>query len=368
MHLHLVLTAPTDRRTYVSITASAPPPFIEQDETDNSRSATLHEAAAVRYVDVALSVRATVLRPGADDRYAVPVRVRVSGPAAGQASRITYTVEGGFFVATDGSPRRMTTRPADEATPTFSVRPTDPRAPVVTISGSVRPLHDTNSDTDTVDLPLQRYDVSLGDLTATTEHADEDGDQRFSAPFESEGLRGVTFELADGPAGTRLIQQSAAGGYAKFTIHSDSDSTQPLAIRAVLPDGYTDADPDNNIAEGTFVPRPRAADLALAADFRAYDDYRHGVIAVTVRNAPAGVLKFAIEAHPSVRLTGSADPTDCDTYRQSARCKVSHAGTFTTSFGIDVPPGQIDKMSMNVTAVGYADPDESNNTVRFTRP
>ena len=84
-----------------------------------------------------------------------------------------------------------------------------------------------------------------------------------------------------------------------------------------------------------------------------------------MENAPSSVLTISLTAHQPVDLTGSAD-CRLAADRQSATCWVSQPGSFATTFGIDLPPGQT--VSMTVTAEDYADPDETDNTVVVGRP
>ncbi|MFL6135563.1 MAG: sigma-70 family RNA polymerase sigma factor [Nocardioidaceae bacterium] len=498
--LELVLSAPTDLETPVTITVNAPPPFTDFDPDNNEQSTTLFPTPAHRTgdVDVALSVGPGPLRPHADRIYSVRTTVSLTGPAAEQLSKVTYTITGGSLV----SGKTTIKRPANLAAPRFEVVPDDLTSPHVNLTASVTwPFRDTDPGDDMVALPLKPYDVapsrgepkrrpaaegaapvdvrllslspafvrpdadeqytvtgmvsmdgrhardlthidysvtgaeftangdctattctmsatgtptfqlhrlpgsgsprisirahvpagfrdidpdndsasaflkpydvSLSDLSAETSTAGEDGNQTFSARFGSDGIDSddipVSFELADGPPDARLTHGWVSNGRATFSVHSETDTSHPVAVRAVLPHGFTDADPANNTATGaTFTPHPRIADLRLSASFASYDkDDHHGVIAVTVENAPQGMLTFALIAHQPVDLTDSAD-CRLAADRQSASCQVSRLGTFSTTFGIDLPPGQA--VSMTVTAGGYDNPDESDNTAVLGKP
>jgi hypothetical protein len=316
-------------------------------------------------VDVRLlSLSPAVVRPDIDEQYTVTGMVSVEGRHASKLTHIDYTLAGAEFASGGDCTAMRCTMPAT-GTPTFHLhRLPGSGSPRITITAHVpEGFRDVDPDNDSASAVLKPYDVSLTHLDAATPTADEHADQLFSARLNSDDVPEVSFELVDGPADARLTHSWAHDGWVTFTVHSETDTAHPVAVRAALPQGFTDADPSDNTATGaTFTPQPRMADLRLSARFASYDkDDKHGVIDVSVYDAPAGVLTFALTAHQP----GSADCRLAPD-RQSASCRVSEPGTFTTTFGIDLPPGQA--VTMTVSADGYADPDERDNTVVLGKP
>jgi RNA polymerase sigma factor (sigma-70 family) len=313
-----------------------------------------------------------VARPDRDEQYTLNGMVSVEGLGAGDLNHIVYTVSGAEFTHS-GDCTASTCTMSATGSPTFRLqRLSGTGTADVTITAHVpEGFQDTDSANDTASAELKPYDVSLTGLRAETSPADKHGDQTFSAWLGSDGIDSddvkLSFELADGPADARLTDTWAADGKVTFTVHSETDTSHPVAVRVVLPHGFEDAYPEDNTAVGaSFTPRPPTANLRLSAKYAGYDKGdQHGVISVTVENAPSGVLTFALNAHQPVDLTGSPDCSLSDDPR-IATCRVTESGTFATRFGIDLPPGQT--VSMTVTAEDKADPDESDNTVVVGRP
>jgi hypothetical protein len=324
-------------------------------------------------VDVGmLSLSPAAARPDHDDEYTLNGWVSVEGERAGDLNRIEYTVSGAEFTHS-GDCTASTCTMSATGSPTFHLhRLPGTGSSQVTITAHVpQGFRDTHSANDSASAELKPYDVSLTGLVAESPSADEHGDQVFSARLGSDDIDSndikLSFELTDGPADARLTHTWVSDGQVAFTVHSETDTSHPVAVRVALPHGLEDADTTNNTADGaTFTPGPQKANLRLSAKYAGYDKGdQHGVISVTVENAPSGVLTFAVNAHQPVDLTGSPDCSLSDD-RRSATCRVSEPGTFSTRFGIDLPPGQT--VSMTVTAEDNPDPDESDNTVVVGRP
>ena len=92
------------------------------------------------------------------------------------------------------------------------------------------------------------------------------GDQEYTATFDSDGLDGVLFDLADGPAGASLGPTAAADGTVTFRVHSDTTPNHAVVVRATAPAGFTDANDQNNQAGGQmFTPAPRTADARVVS-------------------------------------------------------------------------------------------------------
>jgi hypothetical protein len=281
---------------------------------------------------------------------------------------VDYTVTGAEFVL-DGNCSTTTCTLPTTGTPTFRLhRLPGSGTPEATITAHVPAgFRDTHSENDSASAVLKPYDVSLTGLSPEDDAADEDGDQTFRAHLDVDGFDGeLSFELADGPADARLLRTWVSDGRVTFTVHSDTESPHRVAVRVVMPDGFEDADPSNNTAAGaTFTPFPRSADLELSAGYTSYDTTsQRGFIAVSVENAPSGVLTFSLGGHRLATLTESAN-CDLSGDHQTATCQVSRPGTFTTTFGIHLPPGQ--SLSLSVSAAGSPGAEQSD-TVELGKP
>ncbi len=180
----------------------------------------------------------------------MPGTFALSGPSAGKISTVTYTVTGGTFLD-DGTSVTTVSRPANQTSPTFRVVPADIHDPEVSIAvGVAAPYRDTDLTNNAPSADLAPYDIGLTSPAAASGTADTQGDQQFTATLQADGFpveaNPLSFELADPAPGDTLVSSSRAGDTVTFMVRSTSTARHPVAFRVNLPEGWTDADTQNN--------------------------------------------------------------------------------------------------------------------------
>ena len=286
----------------LTITAHPPTGWTDADTSNNTTQSATWIPAPVDPTDQDVDITLTGLapadaRPGPEDTYLLNALVSITGDGAADLDAIRYTIDGGTFVPGPGCTSTECTSTAT-GVPSFQVRPDDPAAvSTVTITAHTPTgFHDTDATNNSASATLQRYDVSLTNLTPTTPTADADGDQEFTADFGSGGLDGVTFTLTDGPSGASLTPTTAVDGQVTFTVHAPTttgatgaDHTAPVTIAAVLPPGYTDADARDNTTTATFTANTDV-DVAFglsSSPVRPLADDRYALVGTTTLSGPA---------------------------------------------------------------------------------
>jgi hypothetical protein len=334
MVVKLVLLAPSDVSTPVTITVAAPG-VIETKSGDETRRVTLLPAPVVQDVDVSLgNLTPAVARPMVNDRYELTGALDIRGPAAARVETITYSIANGSFVAEGGTVKTLT-RSASERKPGFVV--TRPGAGSVEISAEAVGFHETAAVDNVATATLKPYDISVTELSPDTATAGKDDAQSFTATIDRDGFtEPISASVVDTPVGATASIPVVRDNKVTFTVTSTTSGRVTLGI--VLPDGFTDADPSHNEKSTTFTPKPVepfSFDGAPSATRTSPNDYD---VEAKVANIPAGVTKLVLTmSNSQQRFNSAVGPCNVTGDREVTCTVPSGVDRFTAKFNAKLP-------------------------------
>lgn len=160
----------------------------------------------------------------------------------------------------------------------------------------------------------------------------------------------------------------------EFTIELPDDQPQDLAIALLVPEPYSDPDPDNNSAPITLVP-PVKPLFDVVLDSLQVEEYVRPLsrVRAVVSGVPASVteVEFRLSGQGQARFTGGAGgatgegPVDCEVESETvARC-TRPTDSFWADINVHHPPGQASEtVTVTVVAVGLDETGHMSNNSR----
>ncbi|MGZ4470398.1 MAG: hypothetical protein ACXVXM_00380 [Nocardioidaceae bacterium] len=355
-------------------------------QVSNAASVTLTPFSAYDVAVTGISPD-TIARPGPNDEYTLTAHVTVPDGLqtvtyafGDKVALVSAKDSAGTACALDANTAACSNPKTGEYT--FVIRPTDGQQDTtVKLTASIPPplRGDTDdSNNSSVPVTLHPYDV-LTNLAPTTGTADTNGNQTFTADLDIAGLAGATFALDNPPSDTLSYTVAADRKSVSFEVHSTLSTSHQVSIRAVLPDGYSDA--KDLIASATWTPAP--VDISMDSLTPIQVNQQYTTVATTVSGIPDTVttLDFWLTGlgtgHNHARFDGGDGGATGDGQATCAVLSDDHVqctnivgpdvkGRFSGTFHVFNPPGQASEdVSISVDA-GIAEADLTNNARQVT--